>query len=43
MTYVENILNWPDPGSQMMDITQNYSLSMHKGTFPGKAKNNRST
>ena len=26
MTYVKNILNWPDPGGQMMDMTQNYSL-----------------
>ena len=26
MTYVENILNWPDPGAQMMGMTQNDSL-----------------
>ena len=26
MTYVKNRLNWPDPGCQMMDMTQNYSL-----------------
>ena len=26
MTYVKNILNWPDPGGQMMDMNQNYSL-----------------
>ena len=26
MTNVKNILNWLDPGSQMMDMTQNYSL-----------------
>ena len=26
MTYVKKILNWPDPGGQMMDMTQNYSL-----------------
>ena len=43
MTYVKNILNWPDPGGQMMDMTQNYSFSLHKGNFPGKTKNNRST
>ena len=43
MTYVRNILNWPDPGGQMMDITQNYSLWLHKDNFPGKTKNNRST
>ena len=43
MTYVKHILNWADPGSQMMDMTQNYSLSLHKGNFPEKTKNNRST
>ena len=42
MTYVKNILNWPDPGGQMMDMTQNYSLWPHKANFPGKTKNNRS-
>ena len=26
-----------------MDMTQNYSFSLHKGNFPGKTKNNRST
>ena len=26
MTYVKNILNWPDPGGQMMDMTQNCSF-----------------
>ena len=26
MTNVKNILNWLDPGSQMIDMTQNYSL-----------------
>ena len=26
MTYVKNILNWPDPGGQIMYMTQNYSL-----------------
>ena len=43
MTYVKNILNWPDPGGQMMDITQNFSLWLYKGNFPGKTKNNKST
>ena len=43
MTHVKNILNWPNPGGQMMDMTQNYSLSLHKGNFPGKTKNNRRT
>ena len=43
MTYVKNILNWPDLGGQMMDMTQNYSLWPHKGSFPGKTKINRST
>ena len=38
MTYVKNILNWADPGGQMMDMTQNYSLSLHKGNFPGSLK-----
>ena len=42
MTYVKNIINWPDPGGQMMDMTQNDSLWLHKGNFPGKTKNNRS-
>ena len=43
ITYVKNILNWPHPGGQMMDMTQNYSVSLDKGNFPGKTKNNRST
>ena len=43
MTYVKNILNWPDPGGQMMNMTQNYSLWLHKGNFSGKTKNNRRT
>ena len=38
MIYVKNISNWPDPGGQMMDMTQNYSLLLHKGNFPGKLK-----
>ena len=42
MTYLKNILNGPDPGGQMMDVMQNYSLWLHKGNFPGKTKNNRS-
>ena len=36
MTYLKNILNWLDPGGQMMDATQNYSFSLHKGNFPEK-------
>ena len=43
MTYVRNISNWPDPGGQKMDMTQNLSLLGHKGNFPGKSENNRST
>ena len=43
MTYLKNILNWPDPGGQMMDMTQNYSFPLDEGNFPGKTKNNRST
>ena len=42
MTNVKNILNWLDPGSQMMDMTQNYSLWRHKGNFPGKTENSGS-
>ena len=42
MTYIKNMSNWPDPGGQMMNITQNYSLWPHKSNFPGKTKNNRS-
>ena len=45
MTYVKNILNWPDPGDQMMDMTQNCSLLSHKGNFQaaGISKNNKTT
>ena len=43
MTYVKNVSNWPDPGGQKMDMTQNLSLLWHKSYFPGKSKNNRST
>ena len=43
MTYLKNILNWPDLGGQMMDMTQNYSLWLHKVDFPGKTKINRIT
>ena len=43
MTYVKNILNWPNPGGQMMDMTEDYSLWLYKNNFPGKTKNNRST
>ena len=38
MTYVKNISNWPEPGGQKWDMSQNYSLSPHKGNFPGKLK-----
>ena len=27
MTYVRHISNWPDPGGQKWDMSQNYSLS----------------
>ena len=43
MRHLKNILNWPDPGGQMMDMTQNYSFPLDEGNFPGKTKNNRST
>ena len=36
MIYVKNITNWPDLVGQMMDMTQNYSLLLHKGNFPEK-------
>ena len=26
MTYVKNISNWPVPGGQIMDMSQNYSI-----------------
>ena len=42
MTYLKNILNGPNLGGQMMDMTQNYSLWPHRGNFPGKTENNRS-
>ena len=43
MTYVKNISNWPDPGVQKMDMTQNRSLLQHKGNFTGKSENNETT
>ena len=43
MTYVRNISNWPDLGGQKMDMTQNCSLLRHKGNFPGKSENNKTT
>ena len=43
MTYVKNISNWPDPGGQRMDVTQNRSFLRHKGNFSGKSKNNKTT
>ena len=38
MTYVKKISNQPDPGDQIMDMTEDYSLSPHKGNFPGKTE-----
>ena len=35
--------NWPDPGKQRWDISENYSLLPHKGNFPGKSKNEKTT
>ena len=43
MTYVKNISNWPDPGVQKMDMTQDRSLLQHKGNFPRKSENNKTT
>ena len=43
MTYVKNISNWPDPGGKVIDMSQHYSLSLHKGNFPGKTINNKRT
>ena len=43
MKYVKNILNWPDPWGQMMDMTLNCSLLRYKGNFPGISKNNKTT
>ena len=42
MTYFKTILNGPDPGGRMIDMTQNYSLWPRKGNFPGKTENNKS-
>ena len=42
-TYVKNISDWPDPGGQKMDMTQNCSYLQQKGNFPGKSKNNETT
>ena len=38
MTYLKNILNGPDPGGQMMDMTQNYSLWLLRVIFLEKLK-----
>ena len=35
--------NWPDPGFQKIDMTQNRSLLQHKDNFPGKSENNKTT
>ena len=43
MTYVKSILNWPDPGCQLMDIPQNCCIFRHRGNFPGKLENNKTT
>ena len=43
MIYVKNMSNWPDPGGQKTDMTQNRSLLQEKGNFPGKSKNNGTT
>ena len=43
MTYVKNIPNWPDPGGQIMDMSQNYLLLPDNSDFPRKTKNKRST
>ena len=38
MTYVKNILNWPDLEGQMMDMSQNDSLLAHEVIFLEKLK-----
>ena len=38
MTYFKNILNWPDPVGQMMDMTQNYSRRPLRVSFLEKLK-----
>ena len=38
MTYLKNILNGPDPGGQMMDMTENYSLWLLRIIFLEKLK-----
>ena len=43
MIFVKNISNWPDPGGQKTDMTQNRSLLQQKGNLPGKSKNNETT
>ena len=43
MTYAKNVSNWPDPGDQIMDMSQNYSLLPDNNDFPGQTKNNGST
>ena len=43
MTYVKNMSNFPDPGDQMMDMTQICSFLWRKGNFLGKSKNNKTT
>ena len=41
MTYAKSISNWPEPGGQRWDISENYSLLTNKGNFPGNYKNNK--
>ena len=35
--------NWPDPGGQKTDMTQNRSLLQQIGNFSEKSKNNKAT
>ena len=35
--------NWPDPGGQIMHMTQTYSLLPHKGNSPRKTKHSKIT
>ena len=43
MTYLKNIINWPDLGGQMMDMTPICSFLQRKGNFLGKSENNKTT
>ena len=35
-TFVKNISNWPVPGGQIMDMSQNYSILPYISKFTGK-------